>query len=66
MYSCLPEEPMSFETYRRHNKLNINLDNFPGFCCVIVSKCTVQKIIKLKYTVSNIMGYFGMNVSVSG
>jgi hypothetical protein len=50
MYSCLPEdEPKRFETCRRRQKLSVkmlidNILDFVGLCCVIISKCRVQKI----------------------
>jgi len=48
---CLPgDAPMSFETYRRRQKSNSNINlksvHFVGLCCIIAPKCTVQKTLK--------------------
>ena len=49
IHSCLREyEPKSFETFRRHNKVNINLENdaFPLF--LLCNSITMYGAKKLK------------------
>jgi hypothetical protein len=58
-YTLPDDAPMSFETYRRRQNSNPNINlksvHFVGLCCILVLKCTVQKTLK-NYKLSQIFG----------